>query len=355
MTASFDLAQCIAVLVAAIVTTVPALAGPSEIARAGCVAEFGLHMTDLRANIGDAMGQPVECEHPLDAAGNTIQATSTGTAWYTSANRGAIFTDGYQRWELDPSGLTYWASPDATPLLLDGLPDGPAAWSRAVNCPVLYTHEVPAAATFRRFLTGLIQAGFQPVSFSVVDASMRGEGDLPTGCIVLSFDDALASQLRNAVPVLAEFGVTAIFFVMPSYQDGQHQYLGASGIRALHDAGQIIGAHTCNHPSLPSLNRLAMMAELSDCKHQIESIIGVPVRYLAYPNGAVNQAVLDATAEAGYRAAFTTRSSATLRPEQPLMLPRIRYDVGEGAGAVARRIRAAPRAALSSVGSRGEQ
>jgi len=140
-----------------------------------------------------------------------------------------------------------------------------------------------------------------------------------------------------------------------AYQDGQHQYLGASGIRSLHDAGQIIGAHTCNHPSLPSLNRLAMMAELSDCKHQIESIIGVPVRYLAYPNGAVNQAVLDATAEAGYRAAFTTRSSATLRPEQPLMLPRIRYDVGEGAGAVARRIRAAPRVALSSVGSRGEQ
>jgi len=84
-----------------------------------------------------------------------------------------------------------------------------------------------------------------------------------------------------------------------------------------------------------------MMAELSDCKHLVEYIIGAPVRYFAYPNGAVNQVVLDATAQAGYRAAFTTRPSVTLRPDQPLMLPRIRYDPGEAVSAVVARIRAA--------------
>jgi peptidoglycan/xylan/chitin deacetylase (PgdA/CDA1 family) len=335
------LARCLAVLITVIAATCPALAGKSEIARADCVVEFALHMIDLQADIGDAMGQPLDCEHPIDAAGDTIQATSTGTAFYTTANSAAIFTDGYHRWQLDQSGLLYWGSPDATPLILDGLPDGPAVWSRPAICPVLYTHEVPTEASFRSFLTGLIQARFQPVSFARVDASMRGEDDLPADCVVLSFDDALASQLRNAVPVLAEFGITAMFFVMPAYQDGHHQYLGASGIRALHDAGQIVGAHTCNHPSLTSLGSLAMMAELSDCKHQIEDIIGVPVRYFAYPNGAVNQVVLDATAQAGYRAAFTTRPSVTLRPDQPLLLPRIHYDPGEAVSTVVLRIRAA--------------
>jgi peptidoglycan/xylan/chitin deacetylase (PgdA/CDA1 family) len=336
-----SLARAIAVLVVAVVTTVPTLAGPSQIAQAGCATEFGLHMIDLRADVGDAMGQPLGCEQQLDGAGDTIQTTSTGTAWYTSANHGAIFTDGYHRWELEPRGLSYWSSPDAVPLLLDGLPDGPAIWTRAVTCPVLYTHEVPSAATFRGFLAGLLQAGYQPMSFAVVDASLGGEGDLPPGCVVLSFDDALASQLRNAVPVLAEFDVTGLFFVMPAFQDGHHQYLGAPGIRALHDAGQVVGAHTCNHPSLPSLGRIAMMAELSDCKHQVEDIIGVPVRYLAYPNGAVSPLVLEATAQAGYRAAFTTRPSGTLRPDQPLVLPRIRYDPGEAVSAVVRRLRAA--------------
>jgi hypothetical protein len=84
-----------------------------------------------------------------------------------------------------------------------------------------------------------------------------------------------------------------------------------------------------------------MMAELADCKHQIENILGVPVRYLAYPNGAVNQAVLAATTQAAYRAAFTTRASAILRADQPLLLPRVEYVAGESAAGVARRVQAA--------------
>jgi peptidoglycan/xylan/chitin deacetylase (PgdA/CDA1 family) len=330
------------IAVAAIITLLPAFPAQSQIARADCAVEFGPHLIGLRADVGEAMGLPLDCEHPtLSAAGETRQATSTGTAWYTTGSSTALFTDGVHRWTLDTTGLTYWSTPDAVPLLLDGLPDGPAVWSTQVTCPVLYTHEVSSAATFRRFLTGLIQAGYQPVSFALVDASMRGESDVPAGCVVLSFDDALASQLRNAVPVLNEFNVTAMFFVMPTYQDGIHQYLGAPGIRALHDAGHIVGAHTCNHPSLPALSPLAMMAELRDCKHMVEDIIGAPVRYLAYPNGAANQAVLDATAQAGYRAAFTTRPSGTLRPDLPLLLPRIRYDPAEAVSAVVRRIRTA--------------
>jgi peptidoglycan/xylan/chitin deacetylase (PgdA/CDA1 family) len=336
-----SLARCLVVVLVVALATVPSQAAQAQVAGPACVAEFGRHMLDLRADVGDAMGQPLDCEHALDAAGDTIQPTSTGTAWYTIATGAAIFTDGYHRWALDPSGLMYWGSPDAVPLLLDGLPDGTAVWSRSVTCPVLYTHEVPSVTGFRSFLTGLIRSGFQPVGFDRVDASLRGEADLPVGCVVLSFDDALASQLRNAVPVLPEFGVRGVFFVMPAYQDGHHQYLGALGIRALHDAGQIVGAHTCNHPSLPTLARMAMLAELGDCKVQIENIIGVPVRYLAYPNGAVNQAVLDATSQTGYRAAFTTRPSGTLRANQPLLLPRIHYDLGEGVSTVVARIRLA--------------
>ena len=67
----------------------------------------------------------------------------------------------------------------------------------------------------------------------------------------------------------------------------------------------------------------------------------MPVRYLAYPNGAVNPVVLGATAQAGYRAAFTTRAAGVLRAEQPLLLPRIRYDASETVATVIRRIRSA--------------
>jgi peptidoglycan/xylan/chitin deacetylase (PgdA/CDA1 family) len=334
-------AWLVAVLATIVLATGPLRAPATASAQTDCTVQFGPGMLTLRGLVGEAMGEPLDCELPTDSAGDTIQTTSTGTAWYSVGDNAETFTDGYHRWVLNPGGLMYWDSPQATPLLLDGLPDGPAVWTRAATCPVLYTHEVPVATAFRRFLSGLIQAGLRPTSLSLVDSYMSGQGTLPRGCVVLTFDDALASQLRNAVPVLAEFGMTATFFVMPAFADGRHQYLDASGIRALHDAGQTVGAHTCNHPSLTLLNFTALMAELSDCRHQIESIIGVPVRYFAYPNGAVNQAVLAATAQAGYRAAFTTRASGILSPNQPLLLPRIRYDVGEAVATVVRRITSA--------------
>jgi hypothetical protein len=74
-----------------------------------------------------------------------------------------------------------------------------------------------------------------------------------------------------------------MFFVMPGFHDGVHQYMDDAGIRALHTAGQIVGADTCHHATLTLLAPIPMMAELADCKHQIENIVGVPVRYLAFP------------------------------------------------------------------------
>jgi peptidoglycan/xylan/chitin deacetylase (PgdA/CDA1 family) len=329
------------VILAVLLALAPPLARSTTATSVDCSDGFGPDLADLRTAVGDAMGQPVDCETPIDASGDTIQHTSTGTAWFTESQSEAFFTDGYHRWDLNPGGLTYWSSPEATPLLLDGLPDGPAVWSRSAACGVLYTHEVSSSAAFRQFLVGLMQAGLQPVSFATVDASMAGQVPLPRGCVVLSFDDALASQLRNALPVLTEFNVTAMFFVMPGFQDGVHQYMDDAGIRALHTAGQIVGAHTCHHATLTLLPYVSMMAELADCKHQIENIIGVPVRYLAYPNGAVNTTVVNGVTLAGYRAAFTTRASAVLRPEQPMLLPRIEYAVGESGASVARRLAAA--------------
>ena len=78
------------------------------------------------------------------------------------------------------------------------------------------------------------------MSFAAVDASMGGQADLPPGCIVLSFNDALASQLRNAVPVLRELNISAMFFFMPGFHDGVHEYMDDADIRALQAAGQVV-------------------------------------------------------------------------------------------------------------------
>ena len=219
-----------------------------------------------------------------------------------------------------------------------------APWARSIVCPVLYAHEVVSQAVLRRFLAGLLLAGFQPTSLATVDASMSGAMEPPKNCVVLTFDDGLLSQYLNGLPVLADMGVPAVFFVLPGFADGVHRYMGPAEFQALADAGFEVELHTCNHPNLPLLARRnlnAFYAELVDCRRILESIIGQSVEYIAYPSGTYDATVLDAVARFGFRGAFTTRPSAVLNYRTPYILPRIRYDPSEAPLAVINRIRAA--------------
>jgi peptidoglycan/xylan/chitin deacetylase (PgdA/CDA1 family) len=220
----------------------------------------------------------------------------------------------------------------------------PAAWTRSVVCPVLYTHEIASQAIFGRFVTGILKVGYQPVDLATLDAAMVGSIDPPSRCILFSFDDSLLSQFVNAVPVLSGVGVPAVFFALPGFADGVHRYMGVPELQALAASGFDVELHTCNHANLPLLarrNLMAFYAELQDCRHILEGIIGQAVNYVAYPSGAYDATVLEAVARFGFRAGFTTRPSAVLNFRSPYTLPRIRYDPAEPVGNVLARIRAA--------------
>ena len=61
------------------------------------------------------MGTPVECEHPADTSGDTVQQTTTGLAAYTQATNTVSFTDGWRHWAISPSGFVSWEGTESTP------------------------------------------------------------------------------------------------------------------------------------------------------------------------------------------------------------------------------------------------
>ncbi len=140
----------------------------------GQTPRFVLGFAALKDRVGAPMGEPLECEHPDPASGDTHQRTSTGLAYYRPSTNTAIFTDGWRHWALRGSRLGYWegqaADPPATafaPRAIDtiGLP------GRIVGSYNVRSHPLVAPSTLLRTL-----GNNTPVR---VEASVRGEdGDI---------------------------------------------------------------------------------------------------------------------------------------------------------------------------------
>ena len=79
---------------------------------AGCQPDrpaFYYGFADLRANLGNIMGSPVECEHSIHVNGDTSQRTTTGYAYYRKSDNVPTFTNGWDHWALTTGGLVHWS------------------------------------------------------------------------------------------------------------------------------------------------------------------------------------------------------------------------------------------------------
>ena len=81
----------------------------------GQAPAFALGLADLKRQLGEAMGTPVECEHVASASGDTVQRTTTGLAAYNRATNTVSFTDGWHHWALRPDGLVSWEGTEPNP------------------------------------------------------------------------------------------------------------------------------------------------------------------------------------------------------------------------------------------------
>lgn len=102
--------------------------------------------------------------------------------------------------------------------------------------------------------------------------------------------------------------------------------LRTDALKSLHAAGIEIGAHTVNHPILARVDDQMAKREIMDGRDVLESIVRVPVRLFAYPNGRPGQdyrAKHSRLVKAlGFDAAVSTAWGAARVDSDPYQLPR---------------------------------
>ncbi|MFI9171350.1 polysaccharide deacetylase family protein [Streptomyces lincolnensis] len=152
-----------------------------------------------------------------------------------------------------------------------------------------------------RGLTGVSVAG-------LLAARARGEG---RGLVGLTFDDGYADFVEHALPVLERHGCGATLFVLPGRLGGDNAWdplgprkplLTADGIRRAAAAeGVEIGSHGLTHVDLTRSDDTLLKSEVTESRAVLEELTGLPVEGFCYPYGTLDQRVVDAVREAGYR------------------------------------------------------
>ncbi|HET6448448.1 MAG TPA: polysaccharide deacetylase family protein [Conexibacter sp.] len=194
----------------------------------------------------------------------------------------------------------------------------------------------------RQQVAWFMSKGYRPVT--VLEASRPPPGER---LLAITFDDALRSVYRLALPLLDSLGAVATVYAparpildgtpmawpeVAMHLDTKHaqelEGMTPDELRDVATHGWEVGSHTCTHPWLPACDDATLARELTESKTALEQLLGTPCRTLAYPFGAHDERVAAATAAAGYDAAVTLPARVPTWPRDPtpaerMTLPRI--------------------------------
>ena len=167
-----------------------------------------------------------------------------------------------------------------------------------------------APELFRRHIREFKKAGYAFIGVSDLRLYMAGMAELPEKAVLIAFDDGYADNYDYAYPILMDEQVPGTFFVV-SGTVGKENRMTAEELREMQANGMEIGSHTVHHENLADMGDDEIDYELRQSRKALEKILGAPVYALAYPEGKIDQAVLDKV-EKYYDMAFL----ASVSPEK---------------------------------------
>jgi peptidoglycan/xylan/chitin deacetylase (PgdA/CDA1 family) len=184
-------------------------------------------------------------------------------------------------------------------------------------------------------LQHLVSQGYRGATFT---AAVRDRPYRRT--LAVTFDDAYASVLELALPILERLGLPATIYVPTAFAESERPLswpgidhwasgphaaelrpLSWEGLGRLVDRGWEVGSHTRTHPRLTRLDDVALAEELVGSREDCERRLGRPCTSVAYPYGDVDDRVIDGARRAGYLTGAALSDSG--RGSAPLHWPRL--------------------------------
>ena len=180
-------------------------------------------------------------------------------------------------------------------------------------------------AVFKAQLKMLADSGYQAILPDQLLAYLKTGAPLPPKPIMLTFDDTDLDQFTVAAPEMEKYGFKGVFFVM-TVSLGRPRYMTRAQVKALSEAGHVIGSHTWDHQNVKKFTAADWVTQIDKPTKQLEAITGKPVRYFAYPFGLWNAEAIPELKIRGFRGAFQLATERD--PQNPLYTIRRRIASG---------------------------
>lgn len=115
--------------------------------------------------------------------------------------------------------------------------------------------------------------------------------------IYLTFDEGYeAGYTKQILSTLKETNVKAAFFITAHYLNTQPEL-----VKQMIDEGHIVGNHTVNHKSMPTLTEKQINSEVMDLHKSIYNQFGYEMKYIRPPMGEFSEKSISVTNSLGYK------------------------------------------------------
>jgi len=173
----------------------------------------------------------------------------------------------------------------------------PAQIFEKAEIPVLCYHRIGdglkgdyavSPATFDAHMKILADSGYHSILPEQLYDYLVFNKTLADKPVMISFDDSRIEHAEIAARVMEKYGFRGVFFIM-TITYNKKNYMSTDQIFKLAEAGHVIGLHSWDHTMATKyVEETDWQKQVIDPKKKLETIVGNPVEYWAYPNGVYN-------------------------------------------------------------------
>jgi peptidoglycan/xylan/chitin deacetylase (PgdA/CDA1 family) len=189
------------------------------------------------------------------------------------------------------------------------------------------------ADDFRKQVKLLDRWGFTAITFNDYRLFLRGELSLPRKPVILTFDDGYLDTYTTAFPVLQEFGLKGVLFVLADEKVRTNLWdrhlrlpeaplMERRHILEMHEAGFEIGSHSMTHEKLTALTGDRVWEETSRSRILLEILLNAPVLTFSYPYGSATRMIKEIVSAAGYSIACSVATGPAAFGDDPYEIRR---------------------------------